>query len=70
MELPGLKELLRFEVKNQSYALHLSRDDNRWYLITTEPTGRMRAIPVINDDEPGAMPTMVIPVDGGQASTN
>jgi len=62
---------LRFEVNNQPYALHFSRDDNRWYLITTEPTGRMRAIPVINDDEPGFVPNMIIPVgDGGQASTN
>ena len=31
----------------------------------------MRAIPVINDDEVGFMPNMVVPVgDGGQASTN
>ena len=62
---------MRFEVKNQPYALHFSRDDNRWYLITTEATGRMRAIPVINDDEPGFVPNMIIPVgDGGLASTN
>jgi hypothetical protein len=62
---------LRFEVNNQPYALHCSRDDNRWYLITTEATGRMRAIPVINDEEVGFIPTMVIPIgDGGQASTN
>jgi len=62
---------LRFEVNHQSYALHLSRDDNHWYLITAEATGRMRAIPVIDDDEPGFVPTMVIPVgDGGLASVN
>ncbi len=62
---------LRFEVNNQSYALHFNRDDSRWYLITTEATGRMRAIPVINDDEVGFIPNMVIPIgDGGQASTN
>ena len=31
----------------------------------------MRAIPVINDEEVGFIPNMVIPIgDGGQASTN
>jgi len=62
---------LRFEVNNRSYALHFNRDDDRWYLITTEANGRMRAIPVINDEEVGFIPNMVIPIgDGGLASTN
>jgi hypothetical protein len=58
-------------VNNRSYALHCNDDDGRWYLITSEPNGRMRAIPVINDEEVGFIPNMVIPIgDGGQASTN
>jgi hypothetical protein len=62
---------LRFEVNNQSYALHFNRDDDRWYLVSTEPTGRMRAIPVIDADEVGFIPNMVIPIgDGGYASMN
>jgi hypothetical protein len=62
---------LRFEVNSQWYALRFNSDDGRWYLITTQADGRMKAIPVINDDEVGFIPNMVIPVgDGGQASTN
>ena len=39
--------------------------------MTAGAGGRMKAIPVINDDEAGFVPTMVVPVgDGGQASTN
>jgi hypothetical protein len=51
--------------------LHFDREQGRWYLVTTGVGGRMKAIPVINDDELGFMPTMVVPVgDGGQASIN
>ena len=51
--------------------LHFDREHGRWYLITSGPSGRMKAIPVVNDDEIGFVPNMVIPVgDGGQASIN
>ena len=51
--------------------LSSNREDGRWYLITSAVDGRMKAIPVINDDEVGFMPTVVVPVgDGGQASIN
>ena len=51
--------------------LHFDRDHGRWYLVTSGLGGRMKAIPVINDDELGYMPTMVVPVGGeGQASLN
>ena len=49
--------------------LHLDQD--RWYMVTSGIDGRMKAIPVINDDEIGFMPSMVIPIGGeGQASIN
>jgi hypothetical protein len=51
--------------------LHLDRDHGRWYLVTSGIDGRMKAIPVISDDDIGFMPNMVIPMgDGGQASIN
>lgn len=51
--------------------LHYDDEKRRWYLVTTAVGGRMKAIPVISDDEPGFMPTMVVPVgDGGLASVN
>jgi len=50
--------------------LTLNREDGHWYLVTSGANGRMKAIPVI-DDELGFVPTMVVPVgDGGQASIN
>lgn len=50
--------------------LSFNREDGRWYLITAGVGGRMKAIPVIND-EAGFVPNIVIPVgDGGQASIN
>ena len=50
--------------------LSFNREDGRWYLITADIFGRMKAIPVIND-EAGFIPNIVIPVgDGGQASIN
>ncbi len=62
---------MRFEVKNQSYMLSFNREDGRWYLLTSGIGGRMKAIPVINDDEVGFVPNVVIPVgDGEQASIN
>ena len=58
-------------MNNQSYMLHLDRDHERWYLVTSGIDGRMKAIPVISDDYIGFMPNMVIPMgDGGQASIN
>ncbi len=61
---------MRFEVNNQSYMLSFNRQDGRWYLLAPLPGGRVRAIPVINDDE-GFMPAVVIPVgDTGQAGVN
>jgi hypothetical protein len=51
--------------------LSFNSEDGRWYLVTAGIGGRMKAIPVINDDELGFVPTMVVPVgDGGQASIN
>ena len=50
--------------------LHLDQEHHRWYLITTVDDGRMKAIPVINDDEIGFIPTMVVPFDGGEATIN
>jgi hypothetical protein len=61
---------LRFEVNGQTYALHFDREKERWYLVTSAANGRMKAIAVVNDDEIGVMPTMVVPIDGGQAATN
>ncbi len=61
---------MRFEVKNQSYMLSFNREDERWYLITSEITGRMKAIPVISDDF-GFVPNIVVPMgDTGQAGVN
>ena len=51
--------------------LHFDSDKNRWYLVTSGVGGRMKAIPVISDDDIGFMPNIVIPIDGdGQASVN
>ena len=50
--------------------LSFNREDGRWYLVTAGIAGRMKAIPVIND-EAGFIPNIVIPVgDGDQASIN
>jgi hypothetical protein len=50
--------------------LNFNREDEHWYLVTGGFNGRMKAIPVIDDDEIGFIPTMVVPFDGGQASIN
>jgi hypothetical protein len=51
--------------------LHFDKDHGRWYLVTSGIDGRMKAIPVITDDDIGFMPNMVIPMgDEGQASVN
>ena len=61
---------MRFEINNQSYMLSFNRDDGRWYLITSGIDGRMKAIPVIND-EFGFVPNFVVPMgDSGQAGIN
>ena len=58
-------------MNHQSYMLSFNRDDGRWYLITAGVGGRMRAIPVINDDELGFVANMVVPMgDSGQAGVN
>ncbi|MGC2109026.1 MAG: hypothetical protein WA655_05875 [Candidatus Korobacteraceae bacterium] len=62
---------MRFEVHDQSYMLSLNRDDGRWYVITAGIGGRMKAIPVINDDELGFVANMIVPMgDTGQAGVN
>ena len=62
---------MKFVLNNQAYVLHYDDEKSRWYLVTTGVGGRMKAIPVINDDEQGFIPTMVVPIgDGGQASMN
>jgi hypothetical protein len=51
--------------------LHFDRDHGRWYLVTAGIDGRMKAIPVLTDNDIGLMPNMVIPMgDEGQASIN
>jgi hypothetical protein len=50
--------------------LHFDREHGRWYLVTGGGKQPMKAIPVINDDEIGFVPTMVVPFDGGQAIVN
>ena len=51
--------------------LSFNRDDGRWYLLTGDIGGRMRAIAVINDDEIGFVANMVVPMgDSGQAGVN
>jgi hypothetical protein len=68
---PESKEQLRFEVNNQSYMLSFNREDGRWYLVTSGAGGRMKAIAVINDDELGFIPNIVVPMgDTGQAGVN
>ena len=51
--------------------LHFDSDRGRWYMVTSGIDGRMKAIPVISDDDIGFMPNIVIPIGGeGQASVN
>ena len=46
-------------------------DQGRWYMVTSGIDGRMKAIPVISDEEIGFMPNIVVPIGGeGQASVN
>jgi len=62
---------LRFEVNGQSYMLSFNSEDHRWYLLTSRFDGRMKALPVINDDELGFVATAVVPVgDTGPAIIN
>jgi hypothetical protein len=62
---------LNFEVNKRAYVLHFESDRGRWFLITENTIGGMKAIPVINDDEINAMPTMIVPVGGeGHAQVN
>ena len=62
---------MKFEVNNKTYVLHFEDERGRWFLITENALGGMKAIPVLNDDEINAMPTMVVPVGGeGHASIN
>lgn len=51
--------------------LSFNREDGHWYLVTAGIGGRMKAIPVINDDEQGFVPRLVVPIgDPGQAGVN
>jgi hypothetical protein len=50
--------------------LNFNREDGRWYLITSGIDGRMKVIPVIND-ELGFVPNIVVPMgDTGTAGAN
>ena len=61
---------MRFEVNGQSYMLTFNQNDGRWYLLTPTRSG-VKAIPVINDDELGFVPQIVVPVgDAGLAGVN
>ena len=61
---------MRFDVNGQSYMLSFNPNEGRWYLLTPGVDGRIKAIPVLND-EAGFVPNMVVPVgDGGQAIVN
>jgi hypothetical protein len=51
--------------------LSFNSDDGRWYLLTSRFDGRMKAIPVINDDVIGFIANVVVPVgDTGSAIIN
>ena len=51
--------------------LSFNRDDGRWYVLTSGVDGRMKVIPVINDDEIGFVAKIVVPMgDAGQAIIN
>ncbi len=50
--------------------LSFNPNEGRWYLLTPGVDGRIKAIPVLND-EAGFVPNMVVPVsDEGQAVVN
>jgi hypothetical protein len=62
---------VRFEVNGQSYLLSFNPNEGRWYLLTPNLTGGVKAIPVLSDDEIGMTFNLVVPSgDEGQASTN
>jgi len=62
---------LQFEVNGQSHVLSFNRNDSRWYVLTSGVDGRMKVIPVINDDEIGFVANIVVPMgDPGQAIMN
>ena len=62
---------MRFEVNGQSYLLSFNPYEGRWYLLTPNLTGGVKAIPVLSDDEIGMTFNLVVPSgDEGQASTN
>jgi hypothetical protein len=51
--------------------LSFNSDDGRWYLLTPRFDGRMKAIPVINENEIGFVANTVIPFgDEGTAIIN
>ncbi|MDR3748003.1 MAG: hypothetical protein P4M04_07610 [Acidobacteriota bacterium] len=51
--------------------LSFNNDDGRWYLLTPRFDGRMKAIPVVNEDEIGFITNTVIPFgDEGQPIIN
>jgi hypothetical protein len=62
---------VRFEIKGRSYLLSFNPSDGRWYLLTPGSDGRVKAIPVISDNEIGMTFNLVVPSgDEGQASIN
>jgi hypothetical protein len=51
--------------------LSFNPDDGRWYLLTPRFDGRVKAIPVLSDNEIGMTFNLVVPSgDEGQASIN
>ena len=51
--------------------LSFNNDDGRWYLLAPGIAGSVRAIQVVNDDRPGLVATMVVPMgDSGPAGVN
>ena len=61
---------MRFGVNGQSYMLSFNNNGERWYLVTCGGKSPMKAIPVINDDDIGFVPNIVVQFDGGHASIN
>lgn len=51
--------------------LSFNPQEGRWYLLTATFEGRMKAIPVLSDEEIGVAFKLVVPAgDEGQASVN
>ncbi len=59
-----------FDVNGQSYVLSFNSGEGRWYLLTPNSDGSVKAISVL-DDAAGFIPNIVVPMgDEGQAVVN